>query len=193
MAPGTTASGGTAATTEPAENAGRSSTDTKTVSHTNTKAPEVPPKLSRNASMFFQIPTGRIENRDPKTLNGEHPLLRVLFPGTLSDEANEDLADSMSVRQYQAVLVTGDGCVSPPGTALDGRRRKLGALQRGQLLTIEVLDNLTADQEEGVVIHANIAAGLARRLDERQKAVLEHRPDREVRDPAGRAHGPHLP
>ena len=122
----------------------------------------------------FAIPTGRIEDRDPKGLD-EHPLLRVVFPQNEPDEANEELGDSLLVRQYQPVLITGEGCVSHPGTVLDGRRRKLQALRRGHLLRVEVLNDLGVEMEEAIVIHSNIAAGLARRLTERQKADLEHR------------------
>lgn len=121
-------------------------------------------------------PRGLPDSRDPRDLD-EHYLSRKLFPDGLgSDEENQELLASVEKLQRSPILITGTGCQdTPPNVVLDGRRVRRAAVKAG-LETVQVLvfDNLTEDQQAEVIVHANLAAGMARRLDERQKAALEH-------------------
>ena len=140
---------------------------------TNPK-PESDPGIPAASPTTFQIPVGRLEERDPNSLD-EHSLLRRLFIDLGTAEANEDLLDSMAGRQYRPVLVTGVNCDGTlPDTVLDGRRLRRVAHKLGLPLTVEVLDDLTAEMQAKVIIHSNIASGLSRRYDERAKAALHH-------------------
>ena len=134
-------------------------------------APDAPAHVLL-AMPSFKIPTGRLDERDPRTLE-EHPLLRQLF-GLGSDEENKELLESVNGRQYRPALVTGANCASAPGTVLDGRRLRRVKHKLGELLVVEVLDGLTAEMEVKIIIHSNVASGLARRYDEQAKAALEN-------------------
>lgn len=122
------------------------------------------------------FPMGRPETRDPKVLD-EHPLLRRLFPNGLGDEDQQaEMASSVEKLQRSPILITGTGCHgTPPNVVLDGRRVRRAAI-KAELASVQVVvfDDLTEDQQAEVIVHANLAAGMARRLDERQKAELEH-------------------
>jgi hypothetical protein len=119
-----------------------------------------------------KIPVGRADERDPRTLD-EHPLLRQVF-GLGTDDENQELLESLDCRQYRPVLITGTNCHSEPDTVLDGRRLRRASLKLGRRVKVEVLDGLSAEMEATIIVHSNIASGLARRYDEEAKAALEH-------------------
>jgi protein gp37 len=120
-----------------------------------------------------RLPVGEIGTADPKQLD-EHWLSRRLFSLGSEDE-NGELVASIAARQYKPILITGDGCASPPNTVLDGRRQRRAAIQAGvNEVMVERVTNLSVDQEEELIIHSNIASGMARRYSERTKAELEH-------------------
>ncbi len=134
-----------------------------------TSPPATPARTSR--AIASTLPVGELDERDPKSLD-EHRLLRRLFDlGT--DDANAELLESVRGRQYRPIVVTGSACESAPNTVLDGRRLRRAALRLGVPVRVEVLDGLTAEMEAKIVIHANVASGLARRHDEQAKAALE--------------------
>lgn len=131
------------------------------------------PAPTSTSAASFTIPVGtRTAWVDPVALD-EHPLARRYFDLGTEDEAL-DLVESVRGRTYKRLLVTGERCSGPSGTVLDGRRLRRAAMQAGVQVEIEYLDDLDADQELEVILHANIAAGLARRMTERRKAELEH-------------------
>lgn len=108
---------------------------------------------------------------NPASLD-EHALSRKYFEFGDAD-AQAELVESVRARTYKRLLVTGERCASPPGVVLDGRRLRRAALKAGVLVEVEYIDDLDADAELELMIHSNIASGLARRLDERRKAELE--------------------
>lgn len=114
--------------------------------------------------------------RDPRDLD-EHPLLQRLFPDRLGDEdAQVEMAGSVAHLQRSPILITGSNCgTTLPNTILDGRRVRAAALETG-LATVEVrvYDDLDDDAQAELIVKANLAAGLARRYTEREKAALEH-------------------
>ena len=121
----------------------------------------------------YKLPVGRPDERDPQSLD-EHPLLQRLMPGLGTDAENEELRDSLMGRQYKRVIITGTGCAeTPPDTVLDGRRLRRAALAVGLPVMVEIIDNLSYAQQIEIVVHSNLAAGMARRYDERRKAELE--------------------
>ena len=132
------------------------------------------PKTAKKAeAVAFKLPVGRREERDPRALD-EHPLLRRLVPGLGSEEENEELRESLAGRQYRPILVTGAGCITPADTVLDGRRLRRAAMALGlSFVAVEVIDELGYAEEIELIVHSNLAAGLARRYDERRKAELE--------------------
>ncbi len=131
-----------------------------------------PARRPPHVATQFALPVGtRTAWVDPATLD-EHAAARRYFDLGTEDEASE-LVASVRGRTYKRLLVTGERCASPPGIVLDGRRLRRAALQAGVPIEVEYLDDLDADREVEVIIHANIAAGLARRLTERRKAELE--------------------
>lgn len=126
-----------------------------------------------------KLPVGRVvDGVDPDALCDIHPLLRRLFQDLCvvdSDDAHGDLIESLEGRQYRPILVAGEGCVSAPGMILDGRRLLRAAKAAGLLVRVEYIDGLdTPEAEEELIIHANLSSALARFLDERMKAALEH-------------------
>ena len=105
-------------------------------------------------------------------------------------------ADAAAERDFRAdladhgadhpLVACGPGGASPPGTLLEGHRRRLGLLAAGHA-TARVLfrRDLTASDEIVVMIRGNIADSHARKLTEEAKFRLEE----EVRRAAGERRG----
>lgn len=113
-----------------------------------------------------------------------------LVPGSLSDhrvwrdligfdtpEREQELIDSVrSLRVVDPIIVTGDGCASPPETILTGHRRRRAAMDaRIERVPVIRRYDLTADAEEEIIIKAAIASTHVRRLAPSKVYALEER------------------
>lgn len=110
--------------------------------------------------------------RDPNLLV-PHPLALRHFP-LGSDSQDDELGESIKeLGVTRPLTVTGGGCASPPGTVLNGNRRRRAAIAAGVAVPVRVLDRLTEADEERIVLSENLADQLGRRLLESERARLE--------------------
>ncbi|MFO0675340.1 MAG: ParB N-terminal domain-containing protein [Polyangiaceae bacterium] len=119
------------------------------------------------------LATGTILRVDVSSLR-PHPDNADLFPpeSPESDKAlDEDIANHGVERP---LLVTGDGCASPPGTVLRGHRRLQSAIRVGvKEVRAEIVTGYSADVERLAMIRDNLAGTHQRRLSQERKAALE--------------------
>jgi len=120
-----------------------------------------------------KTPSAFSDQIDPRELV-EHRFSTEHFG--LGDEADQDeLAASIAAEGVRRPLtITGERCASPPNYVLGGCRRRAAAIRAG-LASVPVrrLDDLSAEDEESIVIGENLADQLGRRLLESRRAALE--------------------
>jgi hypothetical protein len=110
----------------------------------------------------------------------DHPLWSKIHAGE-PPEREEALTDTLRAGGLgpHIVIVTGEGCSSPPNTILDGHRHRhaletIAPTKERCVLVARRID-LDADAEEIVIVTAALHGHHARRLSERRLAELEAR------------------
>lgn len=122
--------------------------------------------------------------RDPRALS-PHPYALLHFPlGPDADDA--ELVASVADGVLRPLTVTGDRCFSPPGTVLNGNRRRRAAMAAGlPSVPVRVLDDLAEVDEQRIVLAENLGDQLGRKFTESQRAHLE----RELAERLGKGQG----
>lgn len=120
------------------------------------------------------LEASQLRNVDPRTLR-RHPENDNLCRRHTAAE-HEALKKSIesSGGISDPIKICGTGCVSPPGTLLDGHERTSIAIELGMpLVPTIVLNNLSELDEREALVMGNFAKTQGRRLSEREIAHLE--------------------
>lgn len=117
----------------------------------------------------------RIEQADPRSL--VIPALHEEVFGTRAQDEMLKLQESIAtVGLRRPPTVTGQGCASPPGTVLEGACRTRCAIAAGQaVIPVRVIDGLTKEQEDDLLLRSNVLDEHGRTLNERQRYEVETR------------------
>jgi hypothetical protein len=114
-----------------------------------------------------EVPIGLLE---------PHPRNAVLLPATSKAEDDALAADLDRQGQVHPVVVAGTGCASPPGTLLDGHRRRARLTAVGATTVRAILrTGLSAEDEERLIVGCALASQVHRKLDDAAKYRLEER------------------
>lgn len=110
---------------------------------------------------------------DPGAL-ANHPYWREVLGAEGPDIEDELRASVRDTGATHPLIVTGVDCASPPGTILDGHRRRQALLDaRVALVPVITRTDLTAEAEQVVILKSALASQQTRKLSQSQRAKLE--------------------
>jgi len=142
-----------------------------------TDAPSELPMAAEGAmaATTVAVAVDRIEHLDPRGLI--IPSLHEEVFGSRAQSEMLKLQESISaVGVRRPPTVTGQGCASAPGTVLEGACRTRCAIAAGcPSIPVRVLDGLTKEQEDDLLLRSNVLDEHGRTLNERQRWEVERR------------------